>query len=71
MLNQGPQFQSMEFESLLSANGIAHKDADIESHNTLGETKRCHAHPSNVFERVCAEHPEMSSKNALKCSVKA
>lgn len=71
ILDQGPQFQSKEFKSLLSAAGIKWRDAGVESHNSLGETERYHAFLRNIFERVRHEHPNMNQSLILQVAIKA
>lgn len=44
ILDQGSQFQSAEFASLLSAAVINRKVAGTESHNSFREVERCHAY---------------------------
>lgn len=70
-LDQGPQFQSREFKSLLNYVGIKSKDAGVESHNSLGEEERYHAYLRNIYERVHHEHPDMDPKTILKLANKA
>lgn len=71
ILDQGPQFQSLEFASLLSAAGIKRKDAGIESHNALGEVERYHAYLRNMFEKVRLEHPTLHLEVVLQPATKA
>lgn len=71
ILDQGPQFQSREFASLLMSAGINRKDAGVESHNSLGETERYHAFLRSVYDRARYEHPDMAPAMLLKLVVKA
>lgn len=68
ILDQGSQFQSAEFASLLIAAGIIRQDAEIESPNSLGEVERYHAHLGNIFEKVHREHPYMDDEVVLQLS---
>lgn len=71
LLDQGSQFQSNEFASLLLAAGIDRKDAGVESHNSLGETERYHAYLRHIFEKARAEHPNLSTEVILQLATKA
>lgn len=71
VLDQGPQFQSKEFVSLLMATGLGCKDAGVASHNSVGKVERYYAYFRNIFEKACGEHPNLSENLVLKLAVQA
>lgn len=62
MLDQGPQFQSIDFQSLQEAVGIKKISADVESQSSLGAAERYYVYLRILFERVLVEHPKFSIK---------
>lgn len=70
-LDQGPQFQSQEFLSLLSSAGIVVHPSGIESHNALGNGERYHAYLRKVYTKIRDEVPNLKKEDALRLAIKA
>lgn len=47
------------------------KTSGIESHNALGFGERYHSYLRTIYRKVCAEHPDLNSENALSVAVHA
>lgn len=71
MLDQAKKFHNTEFRSVLSAAGIAGKEASVGSHDALGMIKRHQTYLRTVRGRLRAEHLKMSTKTFLKLRVTA
>lgn len=51
-VDQGPHFQSADFNGLLALAGIEKRDAGVESHNALGGCQRYHEYLRFVNNNV-------------------
>eukprot|EP00171_Calliarthron_tuberculosum_P000524 IDg524t1 len=69
--DQGTQFVSDTWKSLLHSAGIKHHVSGIQSHNALGVGERYHAYLRRIFEKVRSEHPRMDQHDVLSISVHA
>ena len=70
-VDQGPQFTSEKWKSLLAAAGIQMEESGVESHNALGEGERYHSFLRQIYRKVCAQFPAASKEYALSLSVKS
>lgn len=69
--DQGPQFTSEEWKGLLQLHGITSKASGVESHNALGTNERYHRFLRNVFAKIRADDPTISTELALSTAVRA
>ena len=69
--DQGPQFQSSEWKSLLHAAGIKPTDSGVESHNALGAGETYHEYLRQIFRKVRAELPQQPVEQVLSIAVHA
>lgn len=71
VVDQGTQFSSHEWESLLRATVICAKASGVEGHNAIGTGERYQSYLSRVYIKVKAECPALDSKLMLQLAVKA
>ena len=69
--DQGPQFMSDRWDSLLRDAGIEKDESGIESHNAIGSGERYHAFLRKIYKKVRAELINVSKDYALSLAVKA
>ena len=50
--DQGTQFQSQRWRTLLPMAGIEHKSSGVQSHNALGVGERCHSFLRQNYRKV-------------------
>lgn len=63
--DQGPQFTSERWKSLLLKAGIRQDESGVESHNALGVGERYHSFLRQIYRKVRAEHPTVAQDYAL------
>eukprot|EP00171_Calliarthron_tuberculosum_P018035 IDg18035t1 len=69
--DQGPQFTSDKWKSLLLYAGIEQKLSGVESHSALGAGERYHEFLRQVYRKVKAEHSRISADDCLSLAVSA
>lgn len=69
--DQGPQFKSSRWKSLLLTAGIKHKPSGVQSHNAIGVGERYHSFLRQIYRKVRCEHPNVENQYALTLAVKA
>ena len=55
-VDQGPQFQSMEWKSLLQLTGIKFKPSGVEHHNAINIEERYHSFLRKIFHKIESSH---------------
>lgn len=70
-LDQGPQFTSREWESLMKDADIKPHHSGVESHNALGNGERYHSFLRRLYDKVRADNVNLSEERALSLAVKA
>lgn len=70
-VDQGPQFKSHEFRSMLSSAGILVQPSGVESHNALGNGERYHAYLRQVFKKIRDEVTSLDKHDTLRLAIKA
>lgn len=71
LFNQGSQFQSTEFRSLLFAAGTKAQNTGVESHKAPEKTVMYHAYLCNIYERARTKHSKLRQMMTFLLSVKA
>lgn len=69
--DQGAQFQSLRWRTLLVMAGIKHKSSGVQSHNALGVCERYHSFLSHIHRNVRQAKPNITPQNALMLAIKA
>lgn len=69
--DQGPQFVSAEWKSLLQRSGVRERPSGVESHNALGVGERYHSYLRRIYNKVRTRDPAMDPKYALQLAIKA
>lgn len=63
--DQGPQFVSTEWRSLLQLASIKRVESGVESHNALGAGERYHAFLRQIYRRERSTYPRLPKDEAL------
>lgn len=69
--DQGPQFTSSEWKSLLQTAGIRDQPSGVESHNEIGVGERYHSYLRRIYNKVIADDPHIDRNLALQLAAKA
>ena len=69
--DQGTQFQSQRWRTLLLMAGIKHKSSGVQSHNALGVGERYHSFLRQIYRKIRLAKPSISPQNALVLAIKA
>lgn len=69
-IDQGPQFQSLEFKTLLKSTGIHIRPSGVESHSSLGTCERYHAYFRGIITKVRDYVENLKRDDALILAVK-
>ena len=69
--DQGPQFKSQLWKTLLLLAGIQHFQSGVQSHNALGVGERYHAFLRDIYSKVRLQHPGIEKSHCLSLSLKA
>ncbi|CDF36767.1 unnamed protein product [Chondrus crispus] len=69
--DQGPQFKSQRWKTLLLLAGIKHFQSGVQSHNALGVGERYHAFLRDIYRKVRLQHPGIERSHCLSLSLKA
>ena len=68
--DQGPQFKSQRWKTLLLLAGIKHFQSGAQSHNALGVGERYHAFLRDIYRKVRLQHPGVERSHCLSLSLK-
>ena len=69
--DQGTQFQSQRWRTLLLMAGIKQKSSGVQSHNALGVGETYHSFLRQIYRKVHHATPGISPQNALMLAIKA
>ena len=69
-VDQGPQFQSKEWKSLLQLAGIKFKPSGVEHHNAINVGERYHSFLRKIFHKIESSHPSYSASHVLSIAVR-
>ena len=69
--DQGPQFKSQRWNTLLLLAGIKHFQSGVQSHNALGVGERYHSFLRDIYRKVQLQHPGIGRSHCLSLSLKA
>lgn len=69
--DQGPQFTSKRWATLLLMAGIKHKLSGVQSHNAIGVGERYHSFLRKIYTKVRRSHPKALPAQSLALAVKA
>ena len=69
--DQGTQFQSERWKSLLLMAGIKHQSSGVQSQNALGVGERYHSCLRQIYRKVRQAKPTIAPQNALTLAIKA
>ena len=70
-VDQGPQFQSLEWKSLLQLAGIIFKPSGVESHNAINVGERYHSYLRRLYNKIENANPGMTPDLILSMAVSA
>ena len=69
--DQGTQFQSQRWRSLLLMAGIKHKSSGVQSHNAIGAGEIYHSFLCHIYRKVREATPNIAPQSALMLAIKA
>lgn len=70
-VDQGPQFRSAEWKSLLQLAGISFKPSGVESHNAINVGERYHSFLRKIYHKIESSHPSYPPQHILSLAVRA
>ena len=70
-VDQGPQFQSKEWKSLMHLAGITFKPSGVESHNAINVGERYHSFLRRIFNKIASSHEDLPPSHLLALSIRA
>lgn len=70
-VDQGPQFESLEWTNLVKAAGITEQSSVVERHNALGVGENYHSYLRRVYHKVIGDDPSLERDLALQLAFKS
>ena len=70
-VDQGSQFQSDGWKSLMQLAGISFKPSGVESHNAINVCERYHSFLRTIFSKVASSHRDLPPSHLLSLSIRA